>query len=85
MRQVESGSGAVRSQEDAALAAREIGETAFGADPAIIRDDICLIAATMGICSSANYAGWVVSLILFLVYMLRFQQKDEIPTDQQVS
>jgi hypothetical protein len=47
--------------------------------------DICLIAATIGICSSASYAGWAVSLILFLVFMLRFQQKGEITAEQQVS
>lgn len=44
--------------------------------------DICLIAATIGICSSASYAGELVSLILFLIFMLRFQHRDEIPSEQ---
>ena len=41
--------------------------------------DLCIIAATIGLCSSASYTGGAFALILFLVFMLRLQQKDEVP------
>ncbi|MCC8110052.1 MAG: hypothetical protein LIQ30_13635 [Planctomycetes bacterium] len=44
--------------------------------------DISIIAAIMGLCSSAYYGGTLISLLLFLVFMLRLQQKEEISAEQ---
>ena len=62
------------------LAAFFIGKAAVGG-PEGRKRDICLIAAAMGICSSASYGGGGLFLILFLVFMLRLLRKDEIPIE----
>lgn len=37
--------------------------------------DLCLVAVILAVCSCSRYAGDAGSLILFLIFLLRFQQK----------
>ncbi len=44
--------------------------------------DFCMIATMISVCSGVMYAGILLSLILFLVLMLRLQRKTEVPVEQ---